>query len=70
MSKVKSVFKEIVAKDLATLRQEYVSLAKDEMALRFQLAAKQLKDTTVIRKKKLLKARIKTAMSLKQKGKE
>ena len=65
-----SVFLELLAKSAADLRGEYQSLGREEMSMRFQHAAKQLKDTSALRLLRRKKARVKTALAhvVKRKG--
>ncbi|TGW15896.1 50S ribosomal protein L29 [bacterium NHP-B] len=57
-----TVFLELMKKSATDLRAEYHALAREEMNLRFQHAAKQLKNTSSLRHVKRKKARVKTAL--------
>ena len=63
-----STIKELSAKGLRELREIYRGFAREEMNLRFQKARKELKDTSVLKKLRVRKARVK--MLLVRAGKE
>ena len=65
-----SLFSELLGKSASDLRQEYHSLAKEQMNLRFQHAGKQLKNTAALRALRKKKARVKTAITYMTKKKD
>ena len=52
--------KEFLGKEPSELREVYQGLARELMNLRFQKARKELKDTSVLKKLRVRKARVKT----------
>lgn len=58
-----SLFSELLKKSTSDLRSEYQSLGREEMSMRFQHAAKQLKNTSALRLLRRKKARVKTALA-------
>ena len=58
-----AVFSELLKKSVSDLRNEYQSLGREEMSMRFQHAAKQLKNTSSLRLLRRKKARVKMALA-------
>jgi ribosomal protein L29 len=57
------LFSDLLGKNVHVLREQYVELSQEEMGLRFQRAAGQLKDTSLLKKLRCRKARVKAALT-------
>lgn len=56
------LFAHLLKQKVGVLRERYVELSQEEMGLRFQRAASQLKDTSLLKKLRRRKARVKAAI--------
>jgi len=56
------LFAHLLKQKVSVLRERYVELSQEEMGLRFQRAARQLKNTSLLKKLRCRKARVKAAL--------